>query len=56
MSLVAALAAGVISAAVRWRYWGHDTVPDLVATDASVHVVREYIDEFDSDGVSDPFG
>lgn len=54
--LVAGLVVGVACGIARFRYWDHgDFVPEVVATDASPRVVREYVDEFDADEVTRPF-
>ncbi|MBX0287633.1 hypothetical protein [Haloarcula salinisoli] len=45
---------GAVAAILRAERWTHEG-PELAVSDASERVVRDYVDEFDPDEVTDPF-
>lgn len=56
LALGVGVAVGVAGGAVRYGSQNHDRmVPELVVSDAAERLVREHVDEFDPDAVSDPF-
>jgi len=56
ISLGVGIGVGTVAAVLRADYWSHDDrLPELVVSDASEAVVRDHVDEFDPDDVSDPF-
>lgn len=53
-SLGVALVLGAVAAVLRAQYWTHDDfVPDLVVSDVTEHVVRDYVEDFDPTDVPD---
>lgn len=53
---VAGLGVGIAAAVVRYRYWSRsDSTPEVVASNVSARLVRDYVDDFDPADVTDPF-
>jgi hypothetical protein len=50
------LVLGAVGGAARYRVWGPTPLPEVVATDVSEAIVRDYVDEFDPSTVSSVAG